>query len=230
MSAYEIFWGLLPWCLLALFVASTAALAALIAYHLIYRRLLHGVHGVRDGQLFALAALCGYVLVVLGLTLFSRASGTAAVNLTPFYGYFDAFATGSLRAFQLIVFNVMMFVPLGLLLPLISKRLRSARIVLLCALLFSLCIETLQLLTSAGIFELDDLFHNTLGGVLGYLLYASVASVSRAARRRSASAACAVVLFFGLLGGVGALYSGMLPADQASIEPASSAIIPAAAR
>lgn len=37
--------------------------------------------------------------------------------------------------------------------------------------LTTLFIEVFQLLTKLGIFELDDLFHNTLGGMIGYCLF-----------------------------------------------------------
>ena len=36
---------------------------------------------------------------------------------------------------------------------------------------WSLMIETLQLVTQRGLFELDDIFHNTVGVVIGYLIY-----------------------------------------------------------
>ncbi|MBR4027500.1 MAG: VanZ family protein [Lachnospiraceae bacterium] len=35
----------------------------------------------------------------------------------------------------------------------------------------SLTIEVLQLFMKKGLFEFDDIFHNTLGGVLGYVIY-----------------------------------------------------------
>lgn len=37
--------------------------------------------------------------------------------------------------------------------------------------LFSLCIETLQLVTKVGVFDVDDLMMNTFGGLLGWISY-----------------------------------------------------------
>lgn len=39
------------------------------------------------------------------------------------------------------------------------------------AFIFSISIETLQLLLRLGTFQLSDIFYNTLGGVLGGLMY-----------------------------------------------------------
>lgn len=35
--------------------------------------------------------------------------------------------------------------------------------------LFSLCIETLQLITKVGVFDVDDLMMNTVGGLIGWI-------------------------------------------------------------
>ena len=37
--------------------------------------------------------------------------------------------------------------------------------------LFSLCIETLQLITKVGVFDVDDLMMNTVGGLIGWIIY-----------------------------------------------------------
>lgn len=68
--------------------------------------------------------------------------------------------------------NVLVFLPLGVLLPVIA-RVRSARRVLLLGLLLSLGMEVLQLvnaLTGHGghIADVNDLLANTLGAPLGY--------------------------------------------------------------
>lgn len=65
--------------------------------------------------------------------------------------------------------NIAAFVPFGFFLPLIKDRARHFLVVLLATLSFSLMIELLQLVYRVGTFDVDDLFLNTLGGVLGYL-------------------------------------------------------------
>ncbi len=172
MSFSDIIWGLLPWTLLAIYCICVAGLLMQLFYAC-YKWLFRGKKRLMDIPWLATAVLIGYCAVVLGLTNFSRVLGaTKSVNLILFFAYFDAFVTGSLRAWQLIAFNVLMFLPMGFILPFISRRLDSLKAALLCGLAFSLLIECLQLVNSAGIFELDDLFHNTLGSGLGYCLYA----------------------------------------------------------
>ena len=68
--------------------------------------------------------------------------------------------------------NVLIFVPFGFLLPLMSRKLKGFFNVLLFSLELSLIVETVQLLTKVGSFDVDDLLLNTIGGMLGYGIYA----------------------------------------------------------
>lgn len=65
--------------------------------------------------------------------------------------------------------NILMFVPIGFALSVIFKKHRVI-IPLLISFSLSLCIEICQLLLHSGVFELDDLFNNTLGAVIGIIL------------------------------------------------------------
>lgn len=66
--------------------------------------------------------------------------------------------------------NVICFMPFGFLLPTISRRkiFKNVIIVTMFAMLFSVFIETMQLLGKVGAFDVDDIFLNTIGGLLGY--------------------------------------------------------------
>lgn len=70
--------------------------------------------------------------------------------------------------------NVLMFVPLGMLLPLLTRVSGTARAAGVSA-LASLCIEATQLLSyvlfhNGRSVDVNDLLANTLGGLIGYLL------------------------------------------------------------
>lgn len=67
--------------------------------------------------------------------------------------------------------NIIVFMPLGFFLPVLRKGYRKILYVVINCFFISLCIEVLQLYYKVGIFDVDDLFLNTLGGFLGYLLY-----------------------------------------------------------
>jgi VanZ family protein len=67
--------------------------------------------------------------------------------------------------------NVMLLMPLGVLLPMLSNRFRGPLRILIAVGLVSLCIETVQGSMIAGrAFDADDVILNTVGAVLAYLL------------------------------------------------------------
>lgn len=67
--------------------------------------------------------------------------------------------------------NIIGFVPLGILLPLLSRRLRTFPRKVFMVFLFSLAFELFQLFTMLGIFDIDDLLLNTIGGAIGYMIF-----------------------------------------------------------
>lgn len=70
-----------------------------------------------------------------------------------------------------IVGNVAAFVPFGIFLPVFSTRCRKIRMTVYYSFELSLLVELLQLVTRVGSFDVDDLILNTLGGMVGFLLY-----------------------------------------------------------
>ena len=76
------------------------------------------------------------------------------------------------RAFFINVFgNVIAFMPMGFLQPLLSDRQRRKILVVLNCFIVSLLVETIQLVFKIGCFDVDDMILNTLGGSLGYLCF-----------------------------------------------------------
>lgn len=67
--------------------------------------------------------------------------------------------------------NIIGFIPLGLLLPALFKRLRKVWKMIVVGFLVSLLFELTQLATALGSFDVDDLLLNTIGGLLGYLVF-----------------------------------------------------------
>ncbi|PJE93961.1 VanZ family protein [Streptomyces carminius] len=89
--------------------------------------------------------------------------------------------------------NILMTVPLGFLLPLLSARWGSALRIGLCGAAVSLGIELTQLLLLAlggvHVVDVNDLIANTSGALLGYLLFRAVAGTRPARALRPASPA-----------------------------------------
>lgn len=67
--------------------------------------------------------------------------------------------------------NVLAFVPFGMILPMLTPKCRNFFHIVLLGFDFSLFVETIQLISKVGSFDVDDLILNTLGAALGYLVY-----------------------------------------------------------
>lgn len=77
-----------------------------------------------------------------------------------------------------IVGNVVIFIPLGFFLPMASRG-RSLFLTVFYGFGLSLLVESFQLLTKVGSFDVDDLLLNTAGSLLGYLLFMVCAAIRR---------------------------------------------------
>ncbi|MDD6036906.1 MAG: VanZ family protein [Lachnospiraceae bacterium] len=118
-----------------------------------------------------------YLLLLSYLLFFSSTYGRTAemgfrYNLKPFFeirrGITYIEKVGYYYVLVNIAGNVVAFMPFGFLLPLISHRKQNTIKILFGGLFFSLCAETIQLVSRTGAFDVDDLILNTVGAVLGY--------------------------------------------------------------
>jgi glycopeptide antibiotics resistance protein len=75
--------------------------------------------------------------------------------------------------------NLLGFVPLGIFLPLLFKRLRSLPSVIVVVFAVSLSYEMVQLCTGLGVFDVDDLILNTAGSVIGFIVHFCAALIYR---------------------------------------------------
>ena len=81
-----------------------------------------------------------------------------------------------------VIGNTAMFTPTGVILPIISKKLKTFWRVIGVGALISLCIEIIQLPFFERTSDVDDLLLNTLGVAIGYLIYKLVLKLIK--RRR----------------------------------------------
>lgn len=223
MDFITIFSALLRWGLPAL-AGGAAALLLLAGAYRVYKKVFHGRGTVTKGQVFCGGLLCCWLLLVVGLTSLSRgANFTGAFNPDLFSGYVSAWNNWSLSELQLILFNMLMFAPLGFLLPLLWKRAERLPVTLAVSLGVTGFIELFQLATGTGIFELDDLLHNLLGSLAGYFLVMALLSLAREKRLRFAPAAKALLIpgAVGLAVGAAFLAYARQPYGNMSILPAA---------
>jgi glycopeptide antibiotics resistance protein len=88
------------------------------------------------------------------------------MNMIPFDDYFS----GRGDTVRQIILNVIMMIPFGFLLPVVKKQ--NILSILFWTFLFSLGIELTQpLINGFRAADITDLITNTIGGLLGYLLY-----------------------------------------------------------
>lgn len=67
--------------------------------------------------------------------------------------------------------NVILFLPMGIYLPLFIKRLNKIRIYVITMSLLLFFIEVTQVVTRRGSFDIDDLILNMLGAVIGVTIW-----------------------------------------------------------
>ncbi len=91
------------------------------------------------------------------------------VNLIPFVHLFDYDSSRDIT--WNIMGNMVMFIPSGIVLPIIYKKLNCFRRVAAAGAFLSLCIEILQLPFASRASDIDDLILNTSGVAIGYGIY-----------------------------------------------------------
>ena len=77
---------------------------------------------------------------------------------------------GTFAVFANLLGNILIFVPYGFFISMASRS-RGFFKTLLCSMLLSLGVEIVQLFTRVGSFDVDDILLNTIGGVLGYIVF-----------------------------------------------------------
>lgn len=139
----------------------------LIRYASGHRQLLYGI----AGALVLLSLLCTkeqnrkllyfYSVVIVYMTLLNRKAANRRFLLTPLWSYRRFFEGEYFR--NMIINNILLFIPLGTILSRLKPNLSTARTLVL----ISAGIELLQYLSGRGFFETDDIISNSLGGLIG---------------------------------------------------------------
>lgn len=116
-------------------------------------------------------AFCVYLAVLFTITFLSREHGSRSEVLD-----MKLFSTWGIndRNNALVVENVLLFLPFGILYCWNASREKKLLRCTLFGAVTSLGIETLQLITGRGYFQIDDILTNTLGALIGALLFVCV--------------------------------------------------------
>lgn len=127
-----------------------------------------------------------YCIALLSLLLLNRSSlytkdfteyARHSVNLIPLQTLLELFrrnAEQSINAdivFDNAVGNFLLFFPMGIYLPCLSRNTRKLPRLLLTVFLIVLLIETLQLVFRVGSFDVDDILLNVAGAAAGFCVW-----------------------------------------------------------
>ncbi|MDP4178969.1 MAG: VanZ family protein [Bacillota bacterium] len=126
------------------------------------------------GKIISRLIFVGYLIMLILVTLIMNYNPSIVEksNLIPFvdilnniklYGLFNG-----LNQFGL---NVIMFIPMGILLPIIFKKKNwNFKFALFISFAITFAIEIMQFFTGRAA-DIDDVIANTIGGAVGYLVY-----------------------------------------------------------
>jgi len=112
--------------------------------------------------------------------------GLGTANFTPFktikmyidYAY-------KLNSVENLAGNVLVFVPFGFLFPMVAQEGNRFFVMLLNAFVFVLGIETFQLFSAFGAFDVDDILLNCLGAAVGFGIYKGIGFVRKKRKESS---------------------------------------------
>ena len=113
-----------------------------------------------------------YLLGLAYMTLLSRGEANdTSIRMVPFASLTQA-RTKTTDMLNHMLLNVAMFVPVGILFPMIyPEKLAKWGIVLCVGLMLTVAIESTQLVFRLGQCDIDDIIANTAGALAGFLLF-----------------------------------------------------------
>ena len=187
---------------IAVLVAVLGGAAAVLCFKLRKRP-------ISRGKAAAFALLCGWLTAMLGLTLRRMGIGgigAGGYNFHLFRAFREAWNRFSLQIWLNPLLNTAMFMPLGVLLPLLWRPFRRWYAALAAGLGLSLAVEVVQYVGALGMADVDDLFCNALGTMVGWCLCMVVLYLMD--KKPAPAVACAAlpVLAAAVLGGTFAAY------------------------
>ena len=148
-----------------------------------------------------------YLVVLIRIVLFKQValynlfaaigSMERTISIIPFKSLLDMINNNIsvTRILENILGNIAIFIPFGLLLPIVQKD--KSKKIILYGLITSALIEIIQYVFALGSSDIDDLMLNTLGAVIGYLLYKIIHKKARA----DTLTAISIIVLVTVLGG-----------------------------
>lgn len=127
-----------------------------------------------------LPILVFYLCFVLTITIITRTPRRRMRYNLELFWTVKSIIAGRTELIREIFWNIVLFVPIGVLVASLLPKRRWIAVVI--GIILSAGIEVVQLLTHRGLFEFDDIIFNTLGAVVGVGLTALVRRLGGAER------------------------------------------------
>lgn len=121
-----------------------------------------------------------YLTLLFAITILGRRQFQASFP-NQFFASFDVLLSGNGDIVFDILFNIVLFVPAGILFA-IDNSFKKTNLIIF---LLTLFIETVQAVTRRGLFELSDILANYIGGMCGYILYSFMRHCIRRGRKHN---------------------------------------------
>lgn len=151
------------------YVCVIAIIITCLVLFLKYKTLKIDNKNISKWELCLMTSLIMYLTLLLNVVIFSRNVGEyRQVNLIPFWSYQKVFVDKEISILKQMILNVVAFVPWAILFPLVFPKMNRFWVNVGSALVFSVLIECIQCVFRLGIAEFDDIFHNTLGALIGF--------------------------------------------------------------
>ena len=112
---------------------------------------------------FCQVALVVYTFFILYMAVLSR--GVAKQSCIKM-DLLQCYLQPSGISYRDVLVNIVGFIPVGVLVGMLSRRHRVAK-ALLAGVMISLAVECSQLALKRGVFDVDDIFNNAVGAVIG---------------------------------------------------------------
>lgn len=147
------------------------AIMSLIIYSIIYFIRKHKGERKVFSCHFMRYLLIGCILCLVYLTILwggiDFETDYHLLNLRPFVWLTEVYSMGYVKMLKQLVTNIVMFLPYGLLLPIVFQKMRSWWKTDIAVAGFSFAIEFVQYFIGRSC-DVDDFIMNTVGGCLGY--------------------------------------------------------------
>ncbi len=164
--------------LIVLALGGLLAAAVIAVSFLLFKKKYKNEKRFPFGMIILYLMFAGYLFVVISATILRKTGGSCReYNFHLFRAWLESWNNFSIKNWANVLLNIAMFVPLGVLLPLIWKKCRKWYVSIPIGFGFSFLIELVQLIICRGICDVDDLFANTLGAVVGFFLIMAVLSL-----------------------------------------------------